>query len=105
MGCGAVEKCDAAAVLARRIRRDDAVAGRPAGVDAICEFHQVLGNLVRNFNITETYVDEDYPWSGMLAAAAFETCSTTNRLKGYSPGQFVFGRDMILPKNTRWIGN
>ena len=23
--------------------------------------HQVLGNLVRIFNIKETYVDEDYP--------------------------------------------
>ena len=34
-GCGAVEECDAAAVSARRISRDDCVAGRPAGVDAI----------------------------------------------------------------------
>ena len=24
--------------------------------------HQVLGNLVRTFNITQTYVDEDDPW-------------------------------------------
>ena len=31
----AVEKCDAAAVLARLISRDDCVAGRPAGVDPI----------------------------------------------------------------------
>ena len=35
---GAVEKCDAAAVSARRIRRDDAIAKRPAGVDPIREF-------------------------------------------------------------------
>ena len=37
-GCGAVKKCNAAAVSAWRIRRDDVVASRPAGVDAICEF-------------------------------------------------------------------
>ena len=35
--------------------------------------HQVLGNLVRTFNIsTQTYVDEDYLWTGILAAAEFE---------------------------------
>ena len=58
--------------------------------------HQVLGNLVRNFNITQTYVDKYDPWWGILAAAEFATFSTTNRLKSYSPGQLVFGRDIIL---------
>ena len=48
--------------------------------------HPVLGNLVRNFNITQTYVDEDDPYSGILDAASFATCSKTNRLKGYSQG-------------------
>ena len=38
MGFGAVEKCDAAAVLAQRIRRNDTVAGRPTGVDTIRAF-------------------------------------------------------------------
>ena len=36
------------------------------------------------------------PWLGILAAAAFSICPTENRLKGYSPVQFVFGRDKIL---------
>ena len=31
--------------------------------------HQVLGNLVQTFNINQTYVDEDDPRSGILAAA------------------------------------
>ena len=30
---------------------------------------------------------------------AFTVCSAQNRLKGYSPGQFRFGRDIILPIN------
>ena len=34
----AVEDCDTAAVSARCVRRDDAIAGRPAGVDNISEF-------------------------------------------------------------------
>ena len=34
--------------------------------------HQVLGNLVRNFNIsTQTYVDEDDLWMSIFDTAAF----------------------------------
>ena len=61
------------------------------------QIHQVLGNLVRTYNITQTYVDRDDPLPGILSAAAFAIISTTNRLKGYSPVQLIFGRDMILP--------
>ena len=31
--------------------------------------YQVLGILVRNFNIKEWYFDEDKPWSGVLAVS------------------------------------
>ena len=51
---------------------------------------------MRTFNITETYVDEDDPWLGISYEASFTILSTTNCLKGYSPGQLVFSRDMIL---------
>ena len=38
--------------------------------NAILErIHQVIGNLVRTFNITKTYVGKDDPWLGILAAA------------------------------------
>ena len=45
--------------------------------NAILEkIHQVLGNLVQTFNIsTQTYVDKNYPWKGVLAAAEFGICS------------------------------
>ena len=43
---------------------------------------QVLGNLVRTFNIsTQTYVENNSLWTGILAAAEFEIFSTTNRQK------------------------
>ena len=51
---------------------------------------------MRTLNIKETYVDAYEPWLGILAAEEFDIHSTTNRLKGYSPGQFVFGCDTIL---------
>ena len=43
--------------------------------------HQVLGHLVRTCNITQTYVDKNDPWSGILSAEAFATRSTHNKLK------------------------
>ena len=58
--------------------------------------NQVLGNLVRNFNTSQSYVDKDDPWSGILATAASTILPTTNSQKGYSPDQFIFVRDMIL---------
>ena len=66
---------------------------------------QVLGNLLRIFGICQSYVDKNDLWTEMLAAAAFEIRSTTNRLKGYSPGLLLFGRDMIIPINMKWIGD
>ena len=59
--------------------------------------HLVIVNLVRNYNINRTYVDEDDQISVILTAAAFSILSTENRLKDYSPGQFLFGRDIIIP--------
>ena len=60
--------------------------------------------MVRIFNIsTEIYVDEYNPWTGILSAAAFAILSTTDRQKGYSPGQLIFGGNRILPINKPWI--
>ena len=62
--------------------------------------HQVLGNLVRTYNLQETYVDDADPWMGILVAAAFAVRSTYHKTKGKIPGKLVFGRDMILPMNN-----
>ena len=64
--------------------------------------HQVLGNLVQTFNIsTQTYVDKNDPWMGILAAAAFVVLSKTNRKNVYSLGQLIFVHDTILPIKHR----
>ena len=52
---------------------------------------------MRNFNISQSYVDENDPWAGILAVAEFSIFSKTNSQKGCSLGQFIFGRDKILP--------
>ena len=61
------------------------------------QINEVLGNIVRIYNITKTYVDEDEPWLGIITAASFSILSTENRLKVYSLVQLLFGRDMVLP--------
>ena len=66
--------------------------------------HQVLVNLVRTCNNNKTYVDADDQISVILTAAAFSILSTENRLKDYSPGQLLFGRDIIIliKHNVYW---
>ena len=61
--------------------------------------YQVLGNLVRTYNLQESYVDDTDPFMGILNTAAFAVQSTYHRKKDKSLGQLVFGRDMILPIN------
>ena len=51
---------------------------------------------MKTFNITRTCVDKDDQWMDILAAADFVIFSAKNRLKGYSPGQLVIGRDLII---------
>ena len=74
--------------------------------DGIIErIQKVLGNLVRTYNLQETYVDNADPWMGILAVAAFAVRSTYYTTKCKTPGQLVFGPDMILPINyvADWI--
>ena len=56
---------------------------------------------MRTFNVQQTYVDENDLCMGILAVAAFSIRSTISSKKVYSPGQLIFGRDMILPIKHR----
>ena len=70
--------------------------------NAILErIRQVQGNLVRTFNVQQTYADKNDMCTRILAAEAFAILSRTSRQKMYSPGQLIFGRDTILPIKHR----
>ena len=73
--------------------------GNPQVNATIERIYQVLGNLVRTYNLQESYVDDTDPFMGILNTAAFAVQSTYHRKKDKSLGQLVFGRDMILPIN------
>ena len=74
-------------------------------LNAILEWIQpVLGNLVLAYKVQETYVEKYGLWMGILSVSAFTIHYTANILKGYTPVQLIFGRDMILliKHNSDW---
>ena len=75
----------------------------PQSNSVLERIHQTIGNMVRTFEITEQEVDEDDPWSGLLAAVMFATRATYHTTLKATPMQLVFGRDAIL--NTKFEAN
>ena len=64
--------------------------------------HQTIGNIIRTFELHEADVEEDL-WPGVLGVAAFAVRSTYHTTLQKTPGQLVFGRDMIF--NLQHIAN
>jgi transposase InsO family protein len=58
--------------------------------------HQVIGNMIHTFELQDNYLDEEDPWKGILSATAFAVRATYHTTLQKSPGQLVFGRDMIF---------
>jgi len=59
--------------------------------------HQVLGNALRTFELEDKELDTNDPWGPFLSAAAWAIRSTVHTTLDATPGQLVFGRDMLLP--------
>ena len=58
--------------------------------------HQTISNIIRTFELQDNCLDEEDPWSGILSAVAFAIRATYSTTTPKSPGQLVFGKDMIL---------
>jgi transposase InsO family protein len=86
----------------KMIKEDYGVKAKPITVrnpqaNAIVErVHQVIGNIIRTFELETNYMDDADPWKGILSATAFAVRSTFHTTLRNTPGQLVFGRDMIL---------
>jgi cleavage and polyadenylation specificity factor subunit 1 len=91
------------------IANDYGIKGKPITVrnpqaNAIVErIHQVIANMIRTFELEENYLDEEDPWKGVLSATAFAVRSTYHTTLKKTPGQLVFGRDMIF--NIQHVAN
>ena len=55
--------------------------GNPQANATIHRICQVLGNLVRTYNLQETYVDHSERWMGILAVVDFGVLITYHRTK------------------------
>lgn len=86
----------------KMIAEDYGIKGKPITVrnpqaNAIVErIHQVIANIIRTFELENNYLDEEDPWKGILSATAFAIRSTLHTTLKKTPGQLVFGRDMIF---------
>ena len=73
------------------------ITTRNPQANAIIErVHQTLGNVIRTFELQDNYLDEEDPWAGVLSAAAFAVRATYHTTLQKTPGQLVFGRDLIF---------
>ena len=78
------------------IKRKPITRRNPQANAVIERIHQTIGNVIRTFQVQEAYLDEDDPWSGILAATMFAVRATYHTTLQATPAQLVFGRDAIL---------
>jgi transposase InsO family protein len=94
----------------KMIKEDYGVKAKPITVrnlqaNAMVEqVHQVVGNIIRTFELENNYLDNNDPWKEILSATAFAVRSTFHTTLQNTPGQLVFWRDMILnvKHETNW---
>ena len=78
------------------IKRKPITTRNPQGNSILERIHQTIGNIIRTFHVQETVLDNEDPWSGILAATMFATRATVHTTLNNTPCQLVFGRDAIL---------
>ena len=68
------------------------------------QVHMVLADILLMFKLEERELNSEDPFTEFLNAGAFAIWATYHTTLGCSPGQLVFGRDMILPIafNANW---
>jgi hypothetical protein len=81
--------------------RVKAITTRNPQANAILErIHATIGNIIRTHQVLDIQLDEQDPWSGILAAAMYATRATIHTTLRATPMQLVFGRDAVL--NTKF---
>ena len=68
----------------------------PQSNEIIEHIHQMIGNILQLFNLTQIELDKDDPFSGILAATMFAMRATYHTMLQATSTQLVFGQDAIL---------
>jgi transposase InsO family protein len=85
------------------IKRKPITTHNPQANSIIERVHQMIGNIIRTHQVGSAEINENDPWSGILAATMFATRATYHTITQAMPAQLVFGRDAIL--NTKFDAN
>ena len=66
--------------------------------------HQVVDDMLRTQDLKQHTFDSIDPWGPILNEAAWAICSTYHTTNRASPGQLVYGRDMLfnIPYQPNW---
>ncbi len=78
------------------IKRKPITTRNPQANAIVERVHQTIGNMIRTFELHERDIDEDDPWSGVLAAVMYAVRATYHTTTQATPMQLVFGRDALL---------
>ena len=66
--------------------------------------HQVVCDMLYTHDLNEYVFDEIHPWGSMLQDVAYSISTTHHTTIKVSPGQLVFGRDILfsIPYTPTW---
>ena len=79
------------------IKRKPITTRNPQANAIVERVHQTIGNMIRTVRMhSNSDIDDDDPWTGVLASVAFGIRATVHTTTRATPAQLVFGRDMIL---------
>jgi len=79
------------------VKQKHSMSHNPQSNGVIERIHQVVGNSLRTFGLESATLNEEDPWTPYLASVAWAICSTYHTVLNATPGQLVFGCDMVLP--------
>ena len=90
--------------------RNYGLKGKPTGTynpqsnGIIEQIHLVIGNMLRTFEDNDHDLPPIMPFRSFISAASWAICSTYHTTLQATPGQLVFGRDMLLsiPFRADW---
>jgi len=79
------------------MKKKPSTSYNPQSNGIIERVHQVLNDILRTFELEKKELDERDPWGQFLSTVGFAIRSSYHTTLGATPGQLVYGRDMILP--------
>mmetsp|Transcript_2824 Transcript_2824/g.7823 ORF Transcript_2824/g.7823 Transcript_2824/m.7823 type:complete len:1452 (-) Transcript_2824:296-4651(-) len=79
------------------IKKKTTTSHNPQGNAILERIHQVLGDAFRTFQLDKQEHSGTQPWEPFLTAVAYAVRTTYHTTLQATPGQLVFGRDMLLP--------